>query len=151
MASRFVIPLWKSVCSAVATLKPAMCQPMSSNLQYVRYASKKASATPRNRIGRTKRKHRGIKAHDGTFVHKGDILATQFGLRFYPGENVVMDDKWTLKAAFDGIVVISTETLNPYPDSPLYLPVQKGAVLQKKFFHIIPTPLHGKFKLVSEV
>ncbi|XP_005108367.1 39S ribosomal protein L27, mitochondrial [Aplysia californica] len=115
-----------------------------------RCASKKAGGTVRNKKGRTKKKYRGLKAQDGSFVHSHDVLATQYGLRFYPGENVLLDPDCTLRAAYDGIVVISTETLNPYPDSPLYAPTQNGLVLQKKFIHVIPTPLHGKFRLLSE-
>lgn len=56
----------------------------------------------------------------------------------------------TLYALRDGIVVVSCEKLNPYPDSPLYERVQKGMVIYKKFWNIYPTPVHAKFKLVSE-
>jgi ribosomal protein L27 len=38
----------------------------------------------RNTVG----KSYGIKRHDGQFVHKGEVLVNQHGLRFYPGENV---------------------------------------------------------------
>lgn len=38
----------------------------------------------RNTVG----KAYGIKRNDGCFVHKGEILVNQCGLRFYPGENV---------------------------------------------------------------
>lgn len=38
----------------------------------------------RNTVG----KAYGIKKNDGCFVHKGEILVNQCGLRFYPGENV---------------------------------------------------------------
>ena len=54
-------------------------------------------------------------------------------------------------ALCDGSVMITTETLNPYPDSPLYGPVQKGMEIKRKFFHIKPIPLHGKFRLVNEI
>ncbi|XP_059179275.1 large ribosomal subunit protein bL27-like [Physella acuta] len=120
---------WKLPSAAVTLLKalPAL------NNQPVRFAAKKAGGTVRNPIGRTKRKHRGIKAHDGQFVHKGSVIATQYGIRFYPGENVTMDNDWTLRAAYDGIVVHTSEVLNPYPDSPLYDPVQKGtSMVQEK-------------------
>ena len=115
-----------------------------------RAASKKSGGAVKNKIGRTKPKYRGLKAADGAFVHKGDILATQFDLKYYPGENVSIDLKNTLTAAYDGVVVYSTEILNPYPDSPLYEHVQNGSVLQRRFLNVIPTPLHGKFKLMSE-
>ncbi|CAL1526818.1 unnamed protein product [Lymnaea stagnalis] len=148
--SKILLPAWKQLSSALNTMNSLQRALPYLDSQPSRLASKKAGGTVRNKIGRTIRKHRGIKAHDGTFVHQDQVLATQYGIRFYPGENVWMEGNWTLKAAYDGIVVISTESLNPYPDSPLYLPVQKGAIIQKKFFNIIPTPLHGKFKLISE-
>jgi len=50
----------------------------------------------------------------------------------------------------DGKVVVSCEKLNPYPDSPLYQRVQDGMTIYKKFWNVYPTPLHAKFKLVSE-
>ncbi|CAG5129376.1 unnamed protein product [Candidula unifasciata] len=116
----------------------------------VRNASKKSGGSTRNTVGRPRRKNRGIKVQDGAFVHKGDLLVKQYGLKFYPGEHVYMDDQWSLRAAHDGIVVLTTEQLNPYPDSPLYQHIQNGFVMNKHFFSVIPTPLHGKFKLVSE-
>lgn len=116
----------------------------------VRNASKKSGGSTKNKIGRAKRKDRGIKVQDGAFVHKGDILVKQYGLKFYPGEYVYMDERWSLRAAHDGIVVLTTEQLNPYPDSPLYQHLKNGFVMNKHFFSVIPTPLHGKFRLVSE-
>ena len=118
--------------------------------QPLRGKKKKSGGTTKNKIGDTKKKYRGMKVQDGDFVHENTILATQYGMRWYPGEHVLMDAECTLRAAYDGIVIISTESLNPYPDSPLYDPVQNGLVIQKKFFHIIPAPLHGKFRLLSE-
>lgn len=55
-----------------------------------------------------------------------------------------------LVALADGTVMVTCEKLDPYPDSPLYGPVQNGLTIHKKFFHIIPVPLKAKFKLVSE-
>ena len=31
---------------------------------------------------------RNVKRFDGEFVHRGEILVTQNGLKYYPGENV---------------------------------------------------------------
>ena len=42
----------------------------------------------RNKRKRTRGKHRKIYEHEGTFVHAGQVLAKQLGLRYYPGENV---------------------------------------------------------------
>ena len=56
----------------------------------------------------------------------------------------------TLVAATDGVVICSTEKLNPYPDSPLYERVKNGMTIYRKFWNVYPTPVHAKFKLVSE-
>ena len=144
-----------SQLSRVSSQNPLLspCHPSAAaalTLQPARSKATKKGRTTKNKIGGTKPKNRGIKAEDGTFVHQNTVLATQYGMRFYPGENVIMDYDCTLRAAYDGIVLITTESLNPYPDSPLYEPVQAGLNIQKKFFHIIPTPLHGKFRLISQ-
>lgn len=120
------------------------------NLESTRNASKKSGGASRNKRIRTRRKNRGLKQGDGSFVYEGESLATQYGLKYYPGENVLMEDNCTLTAAYDGILVLTTETLNPYPHSPLYTAVQNGAEIHKKFVNVIPTPIHGKFRLVSE-
>lgn len=56
----------------------------------------------------------------------------------------------TLYALCDGTVVVSCEKLNPYPDSPLYQRIKDGMTIYKKFWNVYPTPVHAKFKLVSE-
>ncbi|XP_061182596.1 large ribosomal subunit protein bL27m-like [Saccostrea echinata] len=118
----------------------------------VRYRSKKKGGRSKNLGGKraTVGKSYGIKRNDGNFVHKGEILVNQCGLRFYPGENVDIDRTNRLIALTDGTVIVSCEKLNPYPNSPLYRPVQNGLEIYKKFFHVIPIPLKAKFKLVSE-
>ena len=117
----------------------------------VRCASKKAGSTSRNKRKRTPGKGRGWKRQDGTFVHSGEVLVRQLGLRYYPGENVRLGRDNTLYAMTDGKVVVTSEKLSPYPDSPLYEPVKAGVVIYKKFFNILSTPLHGKFRLVSQI
>lgn len=87
---------------------------------------------------------------DGTFVYKGEVLVKQYGLTYYPGENVGIQKNNTLYALRDGIVVVSCEKLNPFPDSPLYERVKNGLEICKKFWNIYPTPVHPKFKLISE-
>ncbi|KAK6169047.1 hypothetical protein SNE40_020174 [Patella caerulea] len=124
---------------------------IASPTEQVRYASKKAGGAVRNKKRRTLPKYRGWKRNDGSFVHAGEILATQRGLRFYPGENVELRRDNALHALRDGIVMVTSEVISPYPDSPLYTPVQSGLVIKKKFFNVYPTPLHAKFKLVSEI
>ncbi|KAK3089934.1 hypothetical protein FSP39_007737 [Pinctada imbricata] len=92
-----------------------------------------------------------MKRSDGQFAHQYEILVTQHGLRYYPGENVGIDRRNRLYALCDGEMMVSCETLSPYPDSPLYRHMKRGYVVKKKFVNLIPAPLHGKFKLVSEV
>jgi large subunit ribosomal protein L27 len=121
------------------------------NIGAVRQASKKASATSRNKRKRTPGKNRGWKRQDGGFVHCGETLVRQLGLRFYPGENVRLGRDNTLYSMTDGKVVVTSEKLSPYPDSPLYEPVKNGVIIYKKFFNVLPTPLHGKFRLVTQV
>lgn len=62
-----------------------------------------------------------------------------------------MEQDKTLIALRDGKVMASFEQLNPFPDSPLYEPVKQGVVIQKKFVHVLPIPLHAKFRLISQV
>ena len=62
---------------------------------------------------------------------------------------VGISKKNTLYALCDGVVVVSGEKLNPYPDSPLYERVKSGISIYKKFYHVYPVPVHAKFKLVS--
>ena len=130
-------------------LLPASSTP-ALDFQFIRTKKTKAKTKVKNKIVRGIPKHRGIKVEDGEFVHEWTILATQYGMRYYPGEFVNLEQDCTLRAGVDGIVVITTDNLNPYPDSPLYEPVQAGLKIPKKFFHILPIPLHGKFRLISE-
>lgn len=57
----------------------------------------------------------------------------------------------TLFALEAGRVVASCEKLAPYPQSPLYPAVQKGRVVYKRFYHVIPEETQqARFKLVSQ-
>lgn len=51
----------------------------------VRYASKKASSSTRNKPCNVRPKHRGWRVQDGAFVEESTILATQRTARFHPG------------------------------------------------------------------
>ncbi|KAJ8318354.1 hypothetical protein KUTeg_003445 [Tegillarca granosa] len=105
----------------------------------------------KNKRTATATKARGIKKDDGSFVHSGEVLVTQLGLSYYPGENVELTRNNSLCAMCDGKVIFSSEKLSPYPDSPLYQPVKNGVVIHKNFVHVLPIPTHGKFRLVSEI
>lgn len=151
------IPWFRSNMATVMALKAPISRifstflPAFSNVFSVRLASKKASGTSRNKRCKTRGKSRGWKRQDGSFVHSGEVLVRQLGLRYYPGENVRLGRDNTIYAMTDGKVVITCEKLSPYPDSPLYESVKSGLVIYKKFFNILATPLHGKFRLVSQV
>ena len=54
----------------------------------VRWASKKAGGSSRNRKGHACGKRRGIKESDGSYVTQSSILVRQLGVRFHPGLNV---------------------------------------------------------------
>ncbi|KAH9280558.1 hypothetical protein ECG_07081 [Echinococcus granulosus] len=92
---------------------------------------------------------RGFQFNDGDHVYKGDILVRQIGLEIYPGENVRLNrDTWDLIALRNGRFTITTETLSPYPDSPLYPVVkEEGRVLRRPFVHVIAPPTVPVFKL----
>ncbi|XP_052785056.1 50S ribosomal protein L27-like [Mya arenaria] len=110
----------------------------------------KSGGSTRNQKTKTAGKHRRPWKKDGEFVYKGDVIHTQYGLQYYPGENVGIQRNNTLFALTDGILCISSEKLQPYPDSPLYQRVKDGLNIYKNFYNIFPTPVHAKFKLVSE-
>uniref|UniRef100_A0A5K3FEV3 DUF3850 domain-containing protein n=1 Tax=Mesocestoides corti TaxID=53468 RepID=A0A5K3FEV3_MESCO len=92
---------------------------------------------------------RGFQFADGDQVYKGDILVRQMGMEFYPGENVKLNrDTWDLVALRNGRFTITTETLSPYPDSPLYPVVkEQERELRRPFVHVIAPPLTPVFRL----
>ncbi|CAL8102511.1 unnamed protein product [Calicophoron daubneyi] len=91
---------------------------------------------------------RGFQFNDGDYVYKGDILVRQLGLDIYPGESVKLDrDTWDLIALCNGRFTISTETLSPFPDSPLYAAVSRGEVIRKPFVHVIGDPVEPIYRL----
>ncbi|KAF5397228.1 hypothetical protein PHET_09356 [Paragonimus heterotremus] len=91
---------------------------------------------------------RGFQFNDGDYVFEGDILVRQLGLEIYPGESVKLDrETWNLVAMCNGRFTISTEQLSPFPDSPLYLAVQKGRTISKPFVHVISDPVEPIFQL----
>ncbi|XP_064098695.1 large ribosomal subunit protein bL27-like [Macrobrachium nipponense] len=79
----------------------------------VRNASKKSGGSSKNRVGRPRGKHRGIKKKDLTEVTRGTILVRQLGLDFHPGLNVGIGNDRSLFAKEPGTVIMTTEKLNP--------------------------------------
>ncbi|XP_054832037.1 39S ribosomal protein L27, mitochondrial [Eublepharis macularius] len=119
----------------------------------VRFASKKSGTTTRNRGGNSPGKRYGFKKTEGTFVHAGNILATQRLMRWHPGAHVGMGrNKW-LYALEDGIVRYTKEVYVPRPhskESQEMIPrLPRGAVLYKTFINVIPTAEVGSYKLVN--
>nr|XP_045623093.1 39S ribosomal protein L27, mitochondrial-like [Procambarus clarkii] len=122
----------------------------------VRNASKKASGSSRNKPGRPRGKHRGIKKRDGTWVTKGTILVRQLGLLFHPGLNVGIGSDKTLFAREHGKVVMTTEKMNPNWDHSFikrfYPDLQNQDVpIYKTYFHILAESPKQTFKLVDQI
>ena len=58
----------------------------------------------------------------------------------------------TLYALEPGRVMVSCETLSPYPNSPLYPAISQGKVVRKRFFHVVPEhPQEARFRLVTQI
>uniref|UniRef100_A0A8C6Z043 Large ribosomal subunit protein bL27m n=1 Tax=Nothoprocta perdicaria TaxID=30464 RepID=A0A8C6Z043_NOTPE len=134
-----------------STLSP-LSVPQTTQLA-VRCASKKAGGSSKNLGGRSPGKRYGVKKVDGTFVHAGNILATQRLIRWHPGAYVGMGRNKTLYALEDGIVRYTKEVYVPPPRSSesreIICQLPKGAVLYKTFISVVPTTEVGSFKLVD--
>ena len=93
----------------------------SLTTQSVRWASKKTGGSSKNKVGSTPGKSRGWKKVEGSFVHRGEVLVKQLGLRFYPGENVC----FFIYDLVDFFVLFILYKLNFLPcqnkSTPLYL------------------------------
>ena len=63
----------------------------------MRWASKKAGGSSKNRKGHAPGKRRGLKAQDGESVTINSILLRQLGVRCHPGLNVSAFFKQSLK------------------------------------------------------
>lgn len=69
-------------------------------------------------------------------------------MEIYPGESVKLErETWNLIAMCNGRFTISTEKLNPFPDSPLYDDVQNGEEIVKPFVHVLRDLPEPMFKL----
>ncbi|KAI0989039.1 hypothetical protein GJ496_009094 [Pomphorhynchus laevis] len=88
--------------------------------------------TTRNRISQRIDKQRNLFVKDGDIVLADQILAKQRNLVFYPGQNVMLTDNYSLKSILSGQVYVTYEKLSPHPDrlytfrskhKPRYLPV----------------------------
>ncbi|XP_076616325.1 large ribosomal subunit protein bL27m [Chaetodon auriga] len=127
----------------------------SSLLDAVRFASKKAGGSSKNRGGKSAGRRFGFKKQDGNFVHAGNILATQRLTRYHPGAHVGIGTNNTLFALEDGYVRFTKEVYIPPPRSleafQVISKLPRGAVLYKTFISVLPVKQEGKFKLVDMV
>ncbi|PAA92284.1 hypothetical protein BOX15_Mlig012746g5, partial [Macrostomum lignano] len=99
--------------------------------------------------------YRGFTVNEGSRVRTNDVVLRQIGLQFYPGENVRLNrDNWDLVAESNGRLLLTTELLDPLPDSPLYELVKSGQAFEKVFVHVVRMPedeLKAEYQLVSLV
>ncbi|XP_071546092.1 large ribosomal subunit protein bL27m [Panulirus ornatus] len=126
-------------------------------LTSIRNASKKAGGSSRNKKGRARGKHRGIKKRDGVWVSQGTILVRQLGLNYHPGLNVGIGRDRTLFAKENGQVMMTTEKVNPNWDhrfiKRFYDELQnlEDVPIYKTYFHVITEPQKNNFKLVDQI
>ncbi|XP_017891711.1 uncharacterized protein LOC108631961 [Ceratina calcarata] len=126
----------------------------TSNLVCVRYASKKASSSTRNKPDNRRPKHRGCQVHDGHYVQDSTMLVKQLNLRFHPGLYVGIGRNCTLYAMEPGKVVITCEKINPNMKlwwCRVNYGGRENSVIYKKHFNVIPNPQDNKFILVDTV
>ncbi|CAH1405169.1 unnamed protein product [Nezara viridula] len=123
-----------------------------SNVLNVRFASKKAGSSTRNRKGHCRPKHRGIHYQDGSFVQPGTMLVTQNKLRCHPGLNVGFGRNGTLFALRPGKVIVTCEKVDLNLNHSWVSRAYGGRDTEriyKKYFHVIPEKQHSRFKLVE--
>ncbi|KAK9301563.1 hypothetical protein QLX08_006117 [Tetragonisca angustula] len=126
----------------------------ATNLACVRYASKKASSSTRNKPCNVRPKHRGWRVQDGAFVGESTILATQLTARFHPGLYVGFGKNGTLYALEKGKVIITCEKIDPNLDhswARTYYAGRENSVMYKKHFNVIPEPQDNKFVLIDAI
>jgi len=136
------------VCQAVGKF----LKPVEIFTGSVRNASKKAAGSSRNSKS-SSGQYRQIRIHDGGHIKIYDILATQRKLNWLPGLNVGIAGRHTLVALKEGTVIFTCEK----PDLDMekfynqkYYTGREGQTFYKKYAHVIPTPQHKKFKLISQ-
>jgi large subunit ribosomal protein L27 len=76
-------------------------------------AHKKAGGSTQN-IRDSKPKYLGVKKFGGERVRAGNILVRQKGLKFHPGENVLVGRDFTIHALIDGAVKFSEKRIRRF-------------------------------------
>ncbi|KAJ9596854.1 hypothetical protein L9F63_012110 [Diploptera punctata] len=132
------------------------CNQLSKCLHanFVRFASKKAAPSTRNKSGKVRPKHRGCKKQDGHYVQAGTILVLQRTLRFHPGLNVGFGKNGTLFALEAGRVMVTCEEVGLNWEHTWVQREYEGRENQKfykKYFNVIPKPQEQRFKLIDKI
>ncbi|CAF3741392.1 unnamed protein product [Rotaria sordida] len=96
-------------------------------------------------------KHRNIKVKDGQWVEKDTVLTLQNNLVSYSGENTSVAYDYTIRSTVPGFVVITTESVKPYPHSPLFRYVNSGNDVKRNFIHILPPRRQASFRLIDQL
>ncbi|PSN36511.1 39S ribosomal protein L27 [Blattella germanica] len=128
--------------------------PVNTEITAVRWASKKAGTSSRNTKGHGRPKHRGWRVQDGHYVQAGTILAVQRTLRFHPGMNVGFGRNGTLFAMEAGRVMVTCEQADPNWNHSWIIKhyeEKEGQTFYKKYFHVMPEPQKGHFKLIDRI
>eukprot|EP01121_Diplochlamys_sp_Union-15-3_P016638 TRINITY_DN5702_c0_g1_i6.p1 TRINITY_DN5702_c0_g1~~TRINITY_DN5702_c0_g1_i6.p1 ORF type:complete len:131 (-),score=8.98 TRINITY_DN5702_c0_g1_i6:44-436(-) len=95
----------------------------------LRYASKKAGGQSNN--GRTSwPKSRGLKKGNWEAVKKNDILVTQKGTKFHPGENTILSKDFTIHSKIDGYMVVHRQLI-------YHNPRHKPSLRWRKYIHVV--------------
>ncbi len=98
---------------ATASLPQCLSGPLSSLLGATRGKRAIGGGGTRWRGGHPPGKKRGVKVYDGQRVPAGSVLATQLGVKIFPGWNVRFAQKDNLCAECHGRVMITTERMDP--------------------------------------
>lgn len=121
----------------------------------VRLASKKAGSGAKWQCRKRRKKYRGLKKNDGTYVTAGTPIVTQLSLRFFPGLNAGFGKNGTIFAIKPGKVVISSEIAQPNWEHTWIQRLMPGRENSppffKKYINVIPEPQHNRFKLIEVV
>lgn len=114
---------------------------LCSNLQSIRFATKKAGGSSKN--GRDSAGRRlGVKKFGGEFVAPGNIIIRQRGQKYHFGENVMMGRDHTIFSVVEGWVkftwnpikkyqIVSVSMVNPNIPKMIREPVESEATLEQ--------------------
>ncbi|KAK9468514.1 ribosomal L27 protein-domain-containing protein [Lipomyces arxii] len=98
-------------CIAIRSTLSSLLQP-GNQLQFVRYATKKAASSRTNDYN-SKGKRLGLKKTEGSEVRTGQIIFRQRGTKWYPGENAGIGRDHTIFAKEPGFVRYYRDPFHP--------------------------------------